>query len=133
MRDKLGLVVGGFDGMMDSYRKLARQDVNSAFVKNFLSDLFPPTLQLEKVPGKILKQEVFSDSRAYKKVLELFDGAGMGSSLPGVSGTRWGLLNAVTQFIDHERGHNVDTRITNAWFGNGSRMKSLAEQILLTA
>jgi phage/plasmid-like protein (TIGR03299 family) len=132
MRDKLGLVVGGFDGMMDNYRRLARQDVNSAFVKSFLSELFPPTLQLEKVPGKILKQEIFADSRAYKKVLELFDGAGMGSSLPGVSGTRWGLLNAVTQFIDHERGHNVDTRITNAWFGNGSRVKSQAEQLLLT-
>jgi predicted transcriptional regulator len=32
-------------------------------------------------------------------------------------GTRWGLLNAVTQYIDHERGHNVDSRMNNAWFG----------------
>jgi phage/plasmid-like protein (TIGR03299 family) len=133
MRDKLGIVVGGFDGMMDNYRRLARQDVNSAFVKSFLSELFPPTLQQEKIPGSNVRQEIYADSRAYKKVLELFDGAGMGSGLPGVSGTRWGLLNAVTQFIDHERGHNVDTRITNAWFGNGSRVKSQAEQMLLTA
>lgn len=133
MRDKLGIVVGGFDGMMDNYRRLARQNVNSAFVKSFLSELFPPTLQQEKIPGSNVRQEIYADSRAYKKVLELFDGAGMGSGLPGVSGTRWGLLNAVTQFIDHERGHNVDTRITNAWFGNGSRVKSQAEQMLLTA
>jgi phage/plasmid-like protein (TIGR03299 family) len=133
MRDKLGIIVGGFDGMMDNYRKLARQDVNSAFVKSFLSELFPPTLQIAKVPGKLVKQEVYADSRAYKKVLELFDGAGIGSDLPGVSGTRWGLLNAVTQFIDHERGHNVDTRINNAWFGDGARLKSSAEDLLLTA
>jgi phage/plasmid-like protein (TIGR03299 family) len=133
MRDKLGIIVGGFDGMMDNYRKLARQDVNSAFVKSFLSELFPPTLQIAKVPGKLVKQEVYADSRAYKKVLELFDGAGIGSDLPGVSGTRWGLLNAVTQFIDHERGHNVDTRINNAWFGDGARLKSSAEELLLTA
>lgn len=133
MRDKLGLVVGGFDGMMDNYRKLARQGVNTAFVKEYLSTLFPPTKQLVKVPGVDVKQEVWADSRAYKKVLELFDGKGMGSDLPGVSGTRWGLLNAVTQFVDHERGHNADTRMTNAWFGDGNRLKSSAESLLLAA
>ena len=133
MRDKLGLVVGGFDGMMDNYRKLARQGVSTAFVKEYLTTLFPPTKQLVKVPGVEVKQEVWADSRAYKKVLELFDGKGMGSDLPGVNGTRWGLLNAVTQFVDHERGHNADTRMTNAWFGDGNRLKSTAESILLTA
>lgn len=133
MRDKLGLVVGGFDGMMDNYRKLARQGVSTEFVKEYLTNLFPPTKQLVRVPGVEVKQEVWADSRAYKKVLELFDGKGMGSDLPGVSGTRWGLLNAVTQFVDHERGHNADTRMTNAWFGDGNRLKSTAESLLLTA
>lgn len=133
MRDKLGIVVGGFDGMMDNYRKLARQGVSTAFVKEYLSTLFPPTVQLVKVPGVEVKQEVLADSRAYKKVLELFDGNGMGSDLPGVKGTRWGLLNAVTQFVDHERGHNADTRMTNAWFGDGNRLKTTAETLLLTA
>jgi len=55
----------------------------------------------------------------------------MGSNFPGVYGTRWGLLNAVTQYIDHERGHNVDSRMNNAWFGNGNRMKTEAESLLL--
>lgn len=132
MRDRLGVVVGGFEGMMDNYRKLARQGVNTAFVKGFLSELFPPTKQLVKVPGTEIKQEVLADSRAYKKVLELFEGKAMGSDLPGVNGTKWGLLNAVTQFIDHERGHNTDTRMTNAWFGDGNRLKTNAESILLT-
>ena len=61
----------------------------------------------------------------------LFDGAGMGSNFPGVYGTRWGLLNAVTQYIDHERGHNVDSRMNNAWFGNGNRLKTEAESLLM--
>ena len=133
MRDRLGLIVGGFDGMMDNYRRLARQGVNTAFVKGFLTEMFPPTKQLVKTEGSNIKQEVWADSRAYNKVLELFNGAAMGSGLTGVSGTRWGLLNAVTQFIDHERGHNVDTRINNAWFGDGARLKSTAEEFLLTA
>lgn len=129
MRDKLGVVVGGFDGMMDNYRKLARQGVSTAFVKEYLSTLFPPTKQLVRVPGVEVKQEVLADSRAYKKVLELFDGAGIGSDMAGR--TRWGLLNAVTQFVDHERGHNADTRMTNAWFGDGNRLKTAAETLLL--
>jgi phage/plasmid-like protein (TIGR03299 family) len=131
MRDKLGLVVNGFDGMMDNYRKLARQGVSTEFVKKYLTTLFPPTKQLVKVSGVEIKQEVWADSRAYKKVLELFDGKGMGSDLPGVNGTRWGLLNAVSQYIDHERGHNVDTRMNNAWFGHGNRIKSEAENLLM--
>jgi phage/plasmid-like protein (TIGR03299 family) len=133
MRDKLGLIVGGFDGMMDNYRRLARQGVNQNFVNGFLTEFFPQTMQLAKVPGKVGKQEIMGDSRSYKKVLDLFNGAGIGSDLPGTSGTRWGLLNAVTQFIDHERGHNVDTRIKNAWFGSGARLKAAAEEFLLTA
>jgi phage/plasmid-like protein (TIGR03299 family) len=132
MRDKLGLVVGGFEGMMDNYRNLARTGVNSAYVKGFLTTLFPPTKQMVKISGVDVKQEVWADSRAYRKVLELFDGKGIGCNLPGVNGTRWGLLNAITQFVDHERGHNADTRMNNAWFGEGNRLKSQAEALLLS-
>lgn len=123
MRDRLGLVVSGFDGMMDKYRKLARQGVNSEYARNFANELFPAAYNQQT--------NTFKESRGFKRVLELFDGAGMGANNHGVYGTKWGLLNAVTQYIDHERGHNVDTRINNAWFGNGNRMKSQAEELLL--
>jgi phage/plasmid-like protein (TIGR03299 family) len=123
MRERLGIIVGGFDGMMDKYRAFARQDVSSAYAKEFFNKLFPATFDPET--------QKLKESRGFKRVTDLFDGAGMGSNFPGVYGTRWGLLNAVTQYIDHERGHNVDSRITNAWFGNGNRLKSEAETLLL--
>jgi len=123
MRERLGIIVGGFDGMMDKYRSFARKDVSSAYAKEFFNKLFPATFD----PNT----QTLKESRGFKRVLDLFDGAGMGSNFPGVYGTRWGLLNAVTQYIDHERGHNVDSRITNAWFGNGNRLKSEAETLLL--
>jgi phage/plasmid-like protein (TIGR03299 family) len=123
MRDRLGLVVSGFDGMIDKYRKLARQGVNSEYARNFANELFPAAYNQQT--------NTFKESRGFKRVLELFDGAGMGANNFGVYGTKWGLLNAVTQYVDHERGHNVDTRMNNAWFGNGNRMKSQAEEMLL--
>ena len=123
MRDRLGIVVSGFEGMMDKYRKLARQGVSSEFARDFTNQLFPASYNHQT--------NTFKESRGFKRVLELFDGAGMGASNHGVYGTKWGLLNAVTQYIDHERGHNVDTRMNNAWFGNGNRLKTQAEEMLL--
>jgi phage/plasmid-like protein (TIGR03299 family) len=123
MRERLGIIVGGFDGMMDKYRSFARQDVSSAYAKEFFNKLFPATFDPET--------QKLKESRGFKRVTDLFDGAGMGSNFPGVYGTRWGLLNAVTQYIDHERGHNVDSRMNNAWFGNGNRMKTEAESLLM--
>ncbi len=123
MREQLGIVVSGFDGMMDKYRSFARHGVSSQYAKNFIKELFPDTHDNQT--------GLYKESRSFKRVLELFDGAGIGAQERGVYGTRWGLLNAVTQYIDHERGHNVDTRMNNAWFGNGNRLKSEAETLLL--
>ena len=123
MRDRLGLVVSGFEGMMDKYRKLARQGISGDYAREFSNTLFPAAYNHQT--------NTFKESRGFKRVLELFDGAGMGANNQGVYGTKWGLLNAVTQYIDHERGHNVDTRMNNAWFGNGNRLKTQAEELLL--
>jgi len=91
--------------------------------KEFTNTLFPAAYNHQT--------NTFKESRGFKRVIELFDGAGMGSNNQGVYGTKWGLLNAVTQYVDHERGHNVDSRMNNAWFGNGNRMKTQAEELLL--
>ena len=123
MRERLGVVVSGFEGMMDKYRKLARAGVSEDYAKTFTNELFPAVYNQQT--------NTFKESRGFKRVLELFDGAGMGASRHGVYGTKWGLLNAVSQYIDHERGHNVDTRMNNAWFGQGNRIKAVAEELLL--
>ena len=129
MADKLGIITSSFDDMMARYQSLAHKDVTIGYVKQFLTELFPPTMQQVKNNG--ISQLIFADSRSYKKVLELFEGKGIGADLRGANGTRWGLLNAVTEYIDHQRGHNTDSRINNAWFGNGNRLKTQAEALLL--
>jgi hypothetical protein len=93
------------------------------YAKAFADKLFPAAYNHQL--------NTYKPSRGFKRVMELFDGAGMGASNHGVYGTKWGLLNAVTQYIDHERGHNVDNRMNNAWFGQGNRIKAHAEELLL--
>ena len=37
--------------------------------------------------------------------------------------TAWGLLNAVTLHVDHEKGRNRDSALNSAWFGAGEKLK----------
>jgi hypothetical protein len=63
-------------------------------------------------------------------VLQLFNGAAIGSDIDGVRGTRWAALNAVTELIDHERGRTDGTRMESAWFGTGNAIKNKALELL---
>lgn len=66
------------------------------------------------------------EQKSVARSLELFDGAGRGADHPGVKGTRWGLLNAITEHVDHEMGRTVDSRLDSAWFGRGDAFKQSA-------
>jgi hypothetical protein len=68
-----------------------------------------------------------ANERALKKVQALYDGQGKGAELLSANGTAWGLLNAVTQFVDHERkAKSQDYRLDSAWFGQGANLKQRA-------
>jgi len=73
------------------------------------------------------------ESRTIHRVLELFAGGAMGADLKSSKGTRWGLLNAVTQHVDHEMGRTDDTRLDSAWFGRGAGFKAEALKALVPA
>ena len=57
---------------------------------------------------------------------------GRGNQLPGVCGTLWAALNAVTEYVDHQRSTTGDSdlevsnRLASQWFGSGARMKAKA-------
>lgn len=69
------------------------------------------------------------------KVLQLFDGAGLGADMRSSRNTAWGLVNAATQYIDHIKGNSQDRRLESAWFGKGSDTKerAFAEALKLAA
>ena len=67
------------------------------------------------------------DERALRKVQELYEGRGRGSQLDSARGTAWGLLNSVTEFVDHERrARSNEYRMDSAWFGQGAQLKQKA-------
>ncbi len=82
--------------------------------------------------SSIVSKGDVTETRGFKKVMQLFQGDGRGSNMAGVRGTAWGLVNAVTQFVDFERkAQSTETRLNSAWFGSGANLKDDAVKTLL--
>lgn len=67
------------------------------------------------------------------KVLELFE-TGKGTEIQGVKGSRWGLFNAYSEYLDYEkRTHNGSDRWERTTFGSGNSERKKALDFLLSA
>ena len=127
-----------------------RSKFNEAAVKQQLGVAVPSFLQfvaqareMAKAPMLVPEQflntllgeeevKVEDKSAGWNKILALFNGEGRGANLPGVKGTAWGMLNAVTEYVDHHvRARSVDNRMDSAWFGMGERLKNDARDKLV--
>lgn len=69
--------------------------------------------------------------RVQAKIIELYEGEGMGATLEARAGTAWGLLNAVTEYYDHHSGREQKTRLKSAWGGHGAVRKRRTLEALL--
>lgn len=124
VKAELGLSLSAFHRFMNEMRMLSRVTIShQSAVRNFAKVLkVDPTVK----DYKVTPQEPLSN------VIRLYDGEGKGSRMPGVSGTAWGWLNAVTEYVDHHaRARSVDNRIDSAWFGRGEAIKQEAYETAL--
>ena len=123
VKKQLGIAVSQWDSFMYSMKTLSERKVKNHEAMNyFLKVLCQPDRALDQTA-------VLTNERALKKVQSMYEGQGHGAELLSASGTAWGLLNAVTEFVDHEkRARSQEFRLDSAWFGQGAALKQRALQ-----
>lgn len=87
---------------------------------------------IEGESERVTDEQFFLDNPTPRRILGLYEGAGLGSSLASALDTGWGLVNAVTQDVDHY-GSNRNSRLNSAWFGQGALRKAAIVDAVLAA
>jgi phage/plasmid-like protein (TIGR03299 family) len=78
-------------------------------------------------PEKDLSEQA-DKAKAVATVYQLFKGKGRGSNMTSSDGTAWGLVNSVTEYVDHLAGESQDNRLYLGMFYDGSYLKNQAFQ-----
>ena len=121
VKQQLGITVSQWDDFMYRMRTLAARPVKDHEVKAYLRSV------LCEVQNDKPEHTGLSNERALNKVLSMYEGHGRGAELESTKGTAWGLLNSVTEYVDHERrARSNEYRMDAAWFGQGAVIKQRA-------
>ena len=121
VKKQLGIAVSQWDSFMYRMKTLSERKVKNHEAMNYFLRVLCQT------DGHADQAAVLTNERALKKVQSLYEGQGRGAELAAASGTAWGLLNAVTEFVDHEkRARSQEFRLESAWFGAGASLKQRA-------
>ena len=116
VKKSLGISVSAWDDFMYQMKILSERPVSLREARDFYHAVFSST----QTTGK-------TNERSMAKAIGLFEGNGRGSQLASAKNTAFGLLNSITEFVDHEkRAKSSDHRMDSAWFGQGASVKSKA-------
>ncbi|MGH8075233.1 MAG: DUF932 domain-containing protein [Lysobacter sp.] len=128
VKRQLGITVSSWDGFVARMKALVERPVDPDSVEGLLRRVLT-------YPGQGGDSTVVNE-QAVKAVRSLYDGGGKGALYASSRGTAWGLLNSVTEYVDHHRrARSDDHRRDAAWFGQGAQIKQKAwdEMIKLVA
>jgi len=114
---ELGLLGDAFGEFESKAGVLAQRKVSRKEAMAFILALMAPDEKVEDLSTR--------KANIIKNVMHAFD-SGYGAHLAAANGTAWGLVNAVTQYVDHEQGNNVNNRFRSAQFGPGADLKLAA-------
>ncbi|MDP9154403.1 MAG: DUF932 domain-containing protein [Pseudomonadota bacterium] len=122
VKRQLGIAISSWDGFMARMKALSERKVDAKSAEAYFRRVLTyPSVNTDNRPVST------TNDTAVRAVHALFAGGGKGAEMPSASGTAWGLLNSVTEFVDHQRrARSEDHRRDAAWFGQGATLKQKA-------
>ena len=123
VKRKLGLYDEAWNRYIEEANKLASKRVTDLEAKAIIDSLI-----LSK-PEDAEKSSMQSKNQA-DFIMNLYKGAGMGANM--TYGNAYGVLNSITEFVDHHsRNRTADAKLWNQFFGTGDNLKQEAFDALL--
>ena len=155
LKKQMGESLSHFHAFMDQARSLSTKPVTNAAAEAFVRELLRPakeTAQMAQavanlggsdfasllgVPARLSEAVSIVDEkrapRGEADILTLFRSNALGGNMLGAQGTAWGLVNAVTEYVDHKKtAKSADHRLDSALFGDGDALKSRAFELART-
>ena len=119
VKRQLGITVSSWDGFVARMKALCERPVDPDSVDGLLRRVLT-------YAGPEGKPAVVNE-QALANVRSLYEGGGRGALMASSRGTAWGLLNSITEYVDHHRrARSDDHRRDAAWFGQGAQIKQRA-------
>ena len=123
LRDVMNLANQEFEATAEQYRFLASRQINAKDLAQYVKIIFG----VEKKSDEDIKTRT---KNILQSVETLFT-TGKGNDLPGVNGTYWAAYNAVTEYLNYDRGYNNAHRMDSLWFGQTKKMSADALETAL--
>lgn len=137
VKNQLGISINQWNEHMYQMKQLTERRITQAQATNYLNRLFNDVDDtLIMFPTNKKTQKAVPNAKAMNQIMTMFNGQGRGADLDSARDTAYGLLCAVTEFVDHERrAMSTDHRLDSAWFGTGANLKQkgLQEALKLIA
>lgn len=119
VKTELGLFDAGWEKFKTQTLALAKRKMSQAEAVSYL-------IKLMGDESKAIEEQPHADTM--KIIAEKFvTGNYIGHELSGTSA--WGLVNCVTEYVDHNRGRGQDRRLEYGWFGGGMDLKVRAFEV----
>ena len=123
----LGLASRFYDDLETKINHLAGVQLSKSQLAAYFQSIYPDPTESSSRRAKNVRREL---TRLFEE--------GKGQDIPGIRHSAWAAFNAVAEYVDHHRSTRGNSelevrgnRLKSAWFGSGSRIKSLAWDLAL--
>lgn len=121
VKEQMGIGKEAWEAFQQTSDILARTKVDDDIAKQFIRNLF----DVDKLQQAAKLPELAVAESHANNVNGIYLSDAPQSKLAGK--TAWGLVNAVTSYVDHsKRARGSEGRLNSAWFGDGAQLKQEA-------
>ena len=121
----MNLANSSFEATAEQYRFLASKEINSADLEKYVKLVFNASKKLELAGGNL---DQLDNKRILNSIIPIFE-KGRGNDMKEVKGTLWTAYNAITEYLQYEKGTDSNVRLDSVWFGQSAAMNKKALEV----